>query len=98
MPSDGLCFVCHSTIAANDESMRSVEFVGDAQHEYGRYAVHGSCGIGLRHQWLTRSADGQLVPLTPKNAPGRKAWYHRVLSRFFAWGAAKFQGQRTFLS
>lgn len=96
MPSDGLCFVCHSLIAPNDESMRSIEFVGDAQHEYGRYAVHGSCGTGLRHQWLTRAVDGRLVPLTPKTMPKPPPWYRRLMARFFACGAAKFQPQRTF--
>ena len=96
MPSDGLCFVCSSAIAPNDESMRSIEFVGDTQHEYGRYAVHGSCGIGLRHQWLTRAADGRLVPLTPGTMPVPPSWYQRLLARFFTWGAGKFQQQRTF--
>lgn len=96
MPSDGLCFVCRSPITANDMGNRSVEFIGDAQFEHGRYATHGDCAIGLRHQWLTRGADGGFVPLTPQNAPPRPPWYRRVIAKFFAWGATKFQPQRRF--
>ena len=96
MPSDGLCFVCRAPIVANDRGMRSVEFVGDAQFEYGRYATHGDCAIGLRHQWLRRGADGTLVRLTPKNAPPRPPWYLRLVARFFAWGARTFQPPRRF--
>ena len=96
MPSDGLCFVCRTPMAYNDKGNSSVEFVGDAQFEHGRYATHGGCAIGLRHQWLTRGGDWTLVPLTPKNAPARPPWYQRLIARFFAWGAATFQTPRRF--
>lgn len=96
MPSDGLCFVCHTSVASDDRGIRSIEFVGDAQHEAGRYPAHGGCTIGLRHRWLTRNKEGQLVPVTSKNAPKQLPWYNRLVARFFAWGAAKFQSARRF--
>ena len=96
MPSDGLCFVCRTSIANNDMGMRSVEFVGDAQYEHGRYAAHMECTAGLRHLWLTRNRNGQLVPLASRNAPRSLPWHSRLAARFFAWGMAKFQPQRRF--
>lgn len=96
MSSDGLCFVCRTSVASDDRGMRSIEFVGDAQYEPGRYASHGECAVGLRHKWLTRNKEGQLVPVTPKNAPKRPSWHKRLFTRFFAWGALKFQPARRF--
>lgn len=96
MSSDGLCFVCRTPIASDDRGMRSVEFIGDEHNESGRYAAHMECTTGLRHQWLTRNKDGQLVPLTRKNAPKPLSWRKKLMARFFAWGAAKFQPQRRF--
>lgn len=96
MLSDGRCFVCCTPIAPDDRGMRSIEFVGDVHNEAGRYAAHGECSIGLRHQWLTRNTTGQLVPLTRKNAPKSLSWYRKIVTRFFAWGTAKFQPQRRF--
>ena len=96
MSSDGLCFVCRAPMTFNDTGNRSVEFVGDAQFEAGRYAAHIGCCTGLRHQWITRAADGSLVPLTPRNAPPRAPWYQRLIARFFAWGTATFQTPRRF--
>ena len=96
MPSAGLCFVCRDVIQQNDTGMRSIEFIGDAVDEPGRYAAHMACTIGLRHQWLTRDMHGILVPLTPKNAPRPLPWYRKIVAHFFAWGAAKFQPQRRF--
>lgn len=96
MHSAGLCFVCRTSLAADDRGIQSIEFVGDAHNEPGRYAAHGSCAMGLRHQWLTRNKEGQLVPLTPKNAQKTPSWYNRLITRFFAWGTAKFQPARRF--
>lgn len=96
MPSDGLCFVCRIPLASDDRGMRSIEFVGDAHHEPGRYPAHGGCTIGLRYRWLTRNKDGQLVPVTSRDAPKRPSWYNRIIARFFAWGATKFQPARRF--
>ena len=96
MASDGLCFVCRVPMTSNDMGNRSVQFVGDAQFEHGRYAAHMGCCTGLRHQWLTRAPYGMLVPLTPKNAPPRPPWYLRLVARFFAWGASTFQPPRRF--
>lgn len=96
MPSVGLCFVCHTPITSDDRGVRSVEFIGDAQSEMGRYAAHMDCTTGLRHQWLTRDKKGQLVPLTCKNAPKPLSWHKKIMARFFAWGTAKFQPQRRF--
>ena len=83
-------------IAADDYGIQSIEFVGDAQDEIGRYATHAGCAIGLRHQWLIRNTEGQLVPLTSKNARKPRSWANRLISRFFAWGATKFQPTRRF--
>ena len=96
MSSDGRCFVCREHIQQNDLGMRSVEFIGDSTFEPGRYAAHMACTTGLRHQWLTRDIHGTLVPLTPKNAPKPLPWYRKIVARFFAWGATKFQPQRRF--
>ena len=96
MSSDGLCFVCRTPLVSDDRGMSSVEFVGDAHYEPGRYASHGECTVGLRHKWLTRNKEGQLVPLTLKNAPKPPSWYIRRIACFFAWGAAKFQPARRF--
>lgn len=96
MPSDGLCFVCRGPMAPNDLGMRSVEFIGDAIFEAGRYATHGNCATGLRHHWLTRDHEGHLVPLTRRNAPPPPPWYQRLITRFFAWGVTKFQPPRRF--
>ena len=96
MSSAGLCFVCRTSLAADDRGIRSVEFVGDAHNGPGRYATHMECAVGLRHRWLTRNNEGQLVPVTSKNAPKRPFAYRRLFACFFAWGAAKFQPQRRF--
>ena len=96
MPSDGLCFVCRAPITSDDRGMCSVEFVGDAQYEPGRYATHGGCAVGLRHKWLTYNKAGQLVSMTPKNAPKQPSWHKRLITCFFAWGATKFQPARRF--
>ena len=97
MASDGLCFVCRTSMTNNDNGIASIEFIGDAMFASGRYATHAVCASGLRYQWLTRDSHGILVPLTPKNAPKPMSWYRKIVVRFFAWGATKFQQQREFL-
>ena len=97
MASNGLCFVCRYPMAPNDCDIRSVQFVGDSADESGRYAAHAVCAAPLRREWVTRQADGLLVPLSLSGiAPSRKSWIRKILYAFFAWGASRFQPQREY--
>ena len=90
MASDGLCFVCRQPIVNNDVGIRSIEFVGDAIFERGRYATHMHCAQGLRYAWLERAPDESLQRTLYLSAPTlRLPWYKRVLVSFFAWGLTK---------
>ena len=90
MASDGLCFVCRNTMVSNDSGICSIEFVGDALFEPGRYATHFHCAQGLRHVWLERAPDGSLRDTGYVSLPVvLLPWYKRVLMGFFAWGVAK---------
>ncbi len=84
----GLCFVCRTPMAPNGD-IASVQFIGDAESERGRWPTHFECATDLKRKWLTRDAQGNLCGVDAHTE--KMAWPLRLLAWFFAWGAKAFR-------